>query len=165
MPGHGDMNAWDFLKSIYAVPNIKNFFDAAALHPYAPTISEVQQDIQKFRSVMASHGDAATPLWITELAWGSAPPDSFGINKGLAGQAQLLTRAFKLILDHRTAWNVQRLFWYHWRDPQHPSGVVQLLRQRRPAQLRPDDEAGLRGVHELHGRHDEADRDDHRRAG
>ena len=36
---------------------------------------------------MTNHVDAATPLWLTELAWGSAPPDSFGINKGLAGQA------------------------------------------------------------------------------
>jgi hypothetical protein len=118
MPFHGDVNAPDFLKSMYSVPNIKNFFDVAALHPYAPSISEVQQDIQKFRSVMNGHGDSAKPLWITELAWGSAPPDSFGINKGPAGQAQLLTRAYKLILDHRTAWNIQRLFWYHWRDPQ-----------------------------------------------
>ena len=36
---------------------------------------------------MVSHGDKATPLWITEFAWGSGPPDSAGINKGLSGQA------------------------------------------------------------------------------
>ena len=33
----------------------------------------------------------------------------------------MLTRAYKMILNNRTAWNVQRLFWYHWRDPQHPA--------------------------------------------
>ena len=71
---------------------------------------------------LGNHGDAATPLWITEIAWGSAPPDRFGINKGLAGQASFLTRGYNRILDHRTAWNVQRLFWYHWRDPQSASG-------------------------------------------
>jgi GH35 family endo-1,4-beta-xylanase len=119
MPAKGDVKAADFLKSMYSVQNIKNFFDAGALHPYAPTLGEMQQDIQKYRAVMKQHGDASKPLWITELAWGSAPPDSFGINKGPAGQAQLLTRAYKLILDHRSAWDIQRLFWYHWRDPQH----------------------------------------------
>jgi hypothetical protein len=92
--------------------------------------------------VMNGHGDSAKPLWITELAWGSAPPDTFGINKGPAGQAQLLTRAYKLILDHRAAWNIQRLFWYHWRDPQHnqascsfcgSAGLLNFDRSPKPA--------------------------------
>jgi polysaccharide biosynthesis protein PslG len=117
MPGNGDIKAWDFLATLYGVSGIKNDFDAAALHPYAPDIYTQTQTIQRFRSVMTNHGDAATPLWLTELAWGSAPPDSFGINKGLTGQATFLTRSFNLVLNHRTAWNVQRLFWYHWRDP------------------------------------------------
>ncbi len=71
------------------------------------------------------------PLWITELGWGSAPPDRFGINKGPEGQETMLKRSFKLILSNRRAWNVQRLFWFHWRDPQQlPGGHLQLLRQR-----------------------------------
>ena len=110
--------------------------------PLRASVGEMQQDIQKYRSVMASHGDATKPLWLTELAWGSAPPDSFGINKGPAGQAQLLTRAYKLILDHRAAWNIQRLFWYHWRDPQHTAascsfcgsaGLLNFDRSAKPA--------------------------------
>jgi polysaccharide biosynthesis protein PslG len=120
MPGKGDMKASDFLATLYSVSGIKNDFDVAALHPYAPNISTQSQMIGQFRSVMRNHGDAATPLWLTELAWGSAPPDSFGINKGLTepgGQATFLRRSFNLILSHRNAWNVQRLFWYHWRDP------------------------------------------------
>ncbi|MGH2924958.1 MAG: hypothetical protein ACRDK1_03205, partial [Solirubrobacterales bacterium] len=96
----------------------------------------------KYRAVMKAHGDATKPLWLTELAWGSAPPDSFGINKGPAGQAQMLSRAYKLILDHRAAWNIQRLFWYHWRDPQHTAascsfcgsaGLLSFDRSPKPA--------------------------------
>ena len=56
--------------------------------PTRATLDEFRTEIQQFRAVMTSHGDAATPLWLTEIAWGSGPPDSFGINKGLAGQAQ-----------------------------------------------------------------------------
>ena len=29
----------------------------------------------------------------------------------------MLRRSFKLILKNRTAWNIEHLFWYHWRDP------------------------------------------------
>ena len=86
MPGYGDPKAWDFLDDLYDVPGVKDNFDAAALHPYARDIDQFRDAIQQFRAVMTNHGDGATPLWLTELAWGSAPPDQFGINKGLAGQ-------------------------------------------------------------------------------
>ena len=159
----GTSTAWDFLKKLYAVRSIKTFFDAAALHPYAPNLSQFRQEIQQVRNVIKGHGDAATPLWISELAWGSAPPDSFGINKGPAGQAQMLTRAFKLVLANRTAWNVQRLFWYHWRDPEADprascsfcgsAGLLNFNRTPKPAYA----------AFKLHDRHDQADGDDHRR--
>jgi hypothetical protein len=117
MPGQGDIDAWEFLNGLYSVPGIKGRFDAAALHPYARDIDRQRTSIQRFRRAMTNHGDGATPLWISELAWGSAPPDRFGINKGLEGQKTMLRRSFRLILSHRKAWNVQRLFWFHWRDP------------------------------------------------
>jgi hypothetical protein len=117
MPGQGDMDAWQFLNGLYSVPGIKGRFDAAALHPYAKTIDRQRNSIQRFRRAMTSHGDGKTPLWISELAWGSAPPDRFGINQGLDGQKTMLRRSMRMILSHRRAWNVQRLFWFHWRDP------------------------------------------------
>ena len=99
---------------------------------------------------MNENGARSTPLWVTELGWGSGRPDRFGLSKGPVGQARLLTAAFKLILDHRKAWNVQRLFWFDWRDPeQRGGGQVQLLRHRRPAQLRPHQEAGVLRVQTL----------------
>ena len=117
MPGYGDVKAWDFLKGFYSVAGIKNYFDVVSLHPYGSDLAHVGLEIQNVRNVMTNGGDATTPLWLTEFAWGSANPDGFGINRGLTGQAQMLSSSFKMILSHRSAWNVQRLFWYHWRDP------------------------------------------------
>jgi hypothetical protein len=137
MPSRGDMDAWDFLSGLYSVAGIKGRFDAAALHPYGPTVTGVGKDIRRFRAVMTNRADGATPLWISELAWGSAPPDDFGINKGLEGQRNMLRGAFKLILQNRKAWNVDRLVWYHWRDPLDPvascsfCGSAGLLRYNR----------------------------------
>ena len=112
-----DPHAFDFLDDIYSVPDIKSDFDAVAQHPYASNVDSVRTAIQHVRGVMASNGDAATPLWITEFGWGSAPPDGSGINVGPANQAQFLTRSINLILAHRSAWNLQRLYWFDWRDP------------------------------------------------
>ncbi len=122
MPGYPDtgVQAWEFLKLFYnKTPGAKSYFDAAALHPYSGTLNGVSQQVTKLRTVMKNQGDAATPLWISEIAWGSAPPDSRGINKGPTGQAKMLKDAYNLFLSHRATWNVQRLFWYHWRDPKH----------------------------------------------
>ena len=69
---------------------------------------------------MKKHDDRETPLWLTELAWGSGPSDQFGYNKGLEGQRAMLSGAFELILSQRSAWNVQRIFWFMWHDP--PAG-------------------------------------------
>ncbi len=120
MPGFGEVRAWDFLRGLYSVAGIKGYFDATALHPYARDLSQFRQQIGRFRMVMKNHSDGATPLWLTELGWGSAPPDRFGINQGPQGQEKLLRGSFKLVLTRRKAWNVQRLFWFHWRDPQKP---------------------------------------------
>ncbi len=112
-----DPDAFNFLNSLYSVRRIKDSFEVAAQHPYASTVPKIKTAIQHFRSVMGNHGDKATPLWITEFAWGSGPPDSAGINKGLNGQKQALTSSFNMLLANRNAWNLQRVFWFLWRDP------------------------------------------------
>jgi hypothetical protein len=117
MPGYGDVSASEFLRRLYGVAGVKSYFDATALHPYGRDVYQSGQEITRFRAVMTNHDDGATPLWITEIGWGSAPPDHFGINQGPQGQERMLNGAFKLILSKRKAWNVQRLFWFHWRDP------------------------------------------------
>jgi hypothetical protein len=142
MPIQGDVDAWEFLNNLYSVAGIKSKFDAAALHPYAPTITKLDNGIRRVRGVMRNRGDDNTPLWITELAWGSAPPDRFGINKGLQGQRDMLRRGFNLILENRKQWRVERLFWYHWRDPLDPvascsfcgsAGLLHYNRTPKPA--------------------------------
>jgi polysaccharide biosynthesis protein PslG len=142
LPARGDITAPTFLKNLYSVSGIKAFFDAAALHPYMPTLDQVKTAIQQVRTAMTGHGDGATPLWISEIAWGSDPPDSMGINKGPFGQAQMLTKAYKMILANRRAWNIQRLFWYHLRDPLNPvascsfcasAGLLRADRTHKPA--------------------------------
>jgi hypothetical protein len=141
MPSNGDVQASDFLNSLYSA-GAKPDFDVAALHPYAKSVDRQRQDIQRFRGVMNNRNDRTTPLWLTELAWGSAPKDRFGINQGLEGQRKMLRATFNLVLDHRKAWNVQRLFWYRWRDPRDPvatcsfcgsAGFLKPNRDRKPS--------------------------------
>ena len=126
MPGFGDSKAWIFLDNIYAVAGSKNYFDAAALHPYARDINEFRSEITMFRASMTNHDDAATALWLTEWGWGSGPADQFGHNVGLAGQQKMLSDSVKLVLANRSVWNVQRMYWFLWRDPEPGSFYAHL---------------------------------------
>jgi hypothetical protein len=143
MPGNGDVEAWTFLDELYRQPGFADSFDVAALHPYGRNVDEVGRQIQRVRAAIKANGGGATPLWVTELGWGSGRPDRFGLSKGPVGQARLLTAAFKMILKNRRAWNVQRLMWFDWRDPSSAeagkcsfcasAGLLNYDRSRKPA--------------------------------
>jgi hypothetical protein len=90
---------------------------------------------------MENRGDGTTPLWLTEFAWGSGPESC--INKGSTGQRNRLISSFRMFLRDRKTWNVQRLFWFLWRDPTGSSatycsfcgtaGLLRHDRSRKPA--------------------------------
>jgi hypothetical protein len=143
MVGSAQLKAYTFLDNLYGVTGFKASFDIAALHPYGSDLAKTQDAIERFHGVLAQRGDGGKPLWITELSYGSDPPDQFGVNKGLAGQERLLRLTFKTILSNRSAWNVKRIFWFFWRDPEtHPpntcsfcgsAGLLRFDRTKKPA--------------------------------
>ena len=155
MPGFGDSKAWIFLDNIYAVAGIKNYFDATALHPYARDLDEFRTELIMFRASMTNHGDGATPLWLTEFAWGSGPPDQFGHNVGLTRPKAAALRLLQAGPANRTAWNIQRIYWFLWRDPEPGSFYAHLCSicgTGGPAEVQPHPEARLQHLQELHDR-------------
>jgi hypothetical protein len=117
--GYAARTGWSFLDHLYDVSGIKGSFDVAAVHPYSATIGQFQTILGNVRRVMRAHNDGTTPLWITEVGWGSAPQRSGRLNKGLEGQKRMLQESFSLVLRKRTLWHVARVFWFDWRDPVH----------------------------------------------
>jgi hypothetical protein len=111
---------WEFLRRLYKVPGAKKNFEIAAIHPYAPNLDQLRRAMKLTRAAMKKAHDKRTPLWISELGWGSAPKGSgnslLELNKGIQGQRRMLSESFKLIRSHRSKWRVRRLFWYDWRD-------------------------------------------------
>ncbi len=138
----GSSKAWDFLNALYAVAGAKDDFDVAALHPYGCNLAQTRTGTARFSAEMKSHADGLTPLWLTEFAWGSGAPDNFCKNKGLVGQRDLLVSSYRLFLENRKAWNIQRVYWFLWRDAEPGSvfagycsicGSAGLLRYNRTA--------------------------------
>jgi hypothetical protein len=105
----------EFLNRIYRARRIKQDFDGVALHPYVADASAMRAQIRNLRRVMRIHHDAGTPLYITELGWGS---DSFETRweRGLEGQARELNEAFSMLSSHRRAWRIGGVWWFSLTD-------------------------------------------------
>jgi hypothetical protein len=123
LTGFAKPRAWVFLKKLYRVKGFKRKFDAAALHPYAANMRQFRSELRRMRRVMKRRHDKRTALWLTEVGWGSQRHTRrFPLNKGKQGQKRMLKKSFQLVLRKRRSWHLQRLFWFHWRDPARGSG-------------------------------------------
>jgi hypothetical protein len=151
-----------FIKKFLKTTRITKRFDAAALHPYAKKISKYKSRISKFRKVMNKGGANRKEIWLTEVGWGSAR-DHRGLNKGRAGQAKLLKKSFKVTIEQRKKWKVDKVFWFDWRDPDKAqavgctfcgsAGLLANNRARKPAYRKFKHFAKLQGKGGHHGHH------------
>ncbi|HEY5054236.1 MAG TPA: hypothetical protein VII45_12580, partial [Solirubrobacterales bacterium] len=106
-----NVQSGNFLSQLYRTRRVKQFFDGVALHPYVADAGAMTAEIENLRRVMRVHHDSATPLYITELGWGSASGESRW-EKGPYGQADELDRAFSLLTDNRLRWRIGGVWWF-----------------------------------------------------
>jgi hypothetical protein len=104
-----------FLSQLYRVPGIKDAFDGVALHPYVADAGAMEAEIENLRRIMVFSGDAETPLFVTEMGWGS---DGFESRweRGPHGQARELDRAFAILAGNRQRWRIGGVWWFSWAD-------------------------------------------------
>ena len=95
----------DYLKGIYDAGG-GAFFDIMNVHPYryplTPEASPLKDDLYKLRQLMAHYGDAAKPVWITEIGWPTHQNDT-----ALLGD--IVRAGLKTIAPERTDWTLAAL--------------------------------------------------------
>ena len=131
----------DFLARFYRAGRVKPYFDGVALHPYVADAKAMGAQLENLRRIMRRHGDAETPLYITELGWGSdSGPTRW--QRGLWGQANELSKAFSMLSVNRQRWNVRGAWWFTWSDEGgscvfcHSAGLLNAKREAKPAWYR-----------------------------
>jgi hypothetical protein len=110
-----NIGSGDFLNRLYGAGRVKPYFDGVGLHPYVADARGMGAQLVNLRRIMRLHGDAATPLYVTELGWGSrSGPTRW--ERGLYGQADQLSRAFEMLSANRVRWRVGGAWWFTWTD-------------------------------------------------
>jgi hypothetical protein len=113
-----------YLADLYAVPGFSRDFDVAAVHAYAGDERGVLSVIASVRSLMDDHGDAAKPIWVTELGWASAgPPRDTTRVKSPAVQANLLRRSVAALRRVAATDRIGTVVWYDLQDYTPPLGA------------------------------------------
>jgi hypothetical protein len=136
-----NISSGSFLNGVYRARRVKRFFDGVALHPYVADADAMRPQIRNLRRVMRVHHDAATPIYVTELGWGS---DSFQTRweRGLLGQARELDQAFSMLANHRRSWRIGGVWWFSWADIDagcqfcDSAGLLTEQREAKPAWYR-----------------------------
>src|ERR1700750_502687 len=100
----------DFLARFYRAGNVKPYFDGVGLHPYVAEAVAMGSQLENLRRIMRRHGDGATPLYVTELGWGSEDGPTRW-QRGLFGQAFPLSMAFAMLSANRLRWGVRGALW------------------------------------------------------
>jgi hypothetical protein len=107
--------SWAALMALYRA-GAAPYFDIAAVHPYTRTRDGLIALVETNRRVMRANGDAATPLWVTELSWPAATGRArdLGFNVTAAEQPRLLRSAVRDLARLRTRLGIGKVLWYSW---------------------------------------------------
>ncbi len=136
-----NVGSGDFLSRFYRARNVKRYFDGVGLHPYVARARAMGAQLANLRRIMRVHNDGATPIYVTELGWGSrGGPTRW--ERGLQGQASQLSQAFALLSAHRFEWGVGGVWWFTWTDEGggcsfcRSAGLLTEKRKAKPAWYR-----------------------------
>jgi hypothetical protein len=131
----------DFLSRLYRARRVKQYFDGVALHPYVADALAMGTQLTNLRRIMRRHHDGTTPLYVTELGWGSdSGPTRW--QRGLWGQANQLSKAFAMLSANRARWGVRGVWWFTWSDDGgscvfcRSAGLLTGKREAKPAWYR-----------------------------
>ncbi len=136
-----NVGSGDFLSRFYRARNVKRYFDGVALHPYVARARAMGAQLANLRRIMRVHNDNSTPIYVTELGWGSrSGPTRW--ERGLYGQANQLSQAFAMLSAQRLRWGVGGVWWFTWTDEGggcgfcRSAGLLTENRQAKPAWYR-----------------------------
>ncbi|MGN6258251.1 MAG: hypothetical protein ACTHN3_10965 [Solirubrobacterales bacterium] len=131
----------DYLSRFYRAGNVKKYFDGVGLHPYVADARAMGAQLANLRRIMRRHHDSGTPLYVTELGWGSASGPTRW-QRGLWGQANELSKSFAILSANRLRWGVGGVWWFTWADEGGTcsfcgsAGLLTRSREAKPAWYR-----------------------------
>jgi hypothetical protein len=145
----GAGTSWDAQEALYREYDREGLgrpFDQIAVHVYTSRVSDALKVVRKTRDVAARYGDAARPIYVSELAWPAARGklrDEHGHKREFfaattdKGMAKRLSKGIPLLARHRKDLGIAGVDWFQWvsaykgtDDAFRYSGLRRIVRKR-----------------------------------
>jgi hypothetical protein len=110
------INGIIYLKRMLKSKAAKRAADIIAIHPYSGAVREVKRQYRLTRRMLDDARLRRTPIWVTEIGWGTGSGDRNPLIVSPARQRHNLRRTFRMTLQMRQRFEIGRLVWYQWRD-------------------------------------------------
>jgi hypothetical protein len=110
-----------FLRGLFRSKAVRRAADLVAFHPYAPTTRAVRKQLESARKTLRRSRMARTPIWVTEIGWGSEGPKSHPLIMPEPKLESQFGKLLRMAVDERRRLNLGNLDWYHWQD--HPDDL------------------------------------------
>jgi len=141
--GPGAIPMGNFVKRLYRLKGVEQWFDVLALHPYSVRPKGVLASVRAVRRTMRRERDGRTPVWVTEVGWstGGSGWQENAFRATQRQQAWRLRRTYRLFARKRKL-RVERAYWHNFQDFDHPKqpdpwmsrmGLLTLRGGRKPA--------------------------------
>jgi hypothetical protein len=111
----------DYVRALYAQPGARQWFDVLAVHPYAADAAGVLGKLNRVRAQMDRRGDRGTPIWVTEIGWGTGGlPSPYRTSR--LGQAVKVGRTYRALIAARGRLRLGRLILLGLQDRMYVEG-------------------------------------------
>ena len=110
-----------FLRGLFRSKAVRRATDLVGFHPYAPTTKAVQKQLESARKTLRKSRMAKTPIWVTEIGWGSEGPRSHPLIMPEPRLESEFGKLLRMAVDERRRLGLGNLDWYHWQD--HPDDL------------------------------------------
>jgi hypothetical protein len=110
-----------YVGGLYAA-GANRWFDAFALHAYAPSAQGTIDLVRYVRALLDTLGDTGRPLDVTEFGWASSGPVK-PLTTTEEGQAQRVAAVVRTLGAERGQLGLERLIYFSWRDRAVSAGM------------------------------------------
>jgi polysaccharide biosynthesis protein PslG len=137
------MTIWlrSYLPALYRQPGFRESFDVMAPEGYAIGPRDVPRILGMTRLIMQRYGDAAKPMFVTEMSWPTGGPP-FPFTTSEQGQAERMQASWRVLRACRAHWKLRRVYWFSFADHTPPpsgdywgyhNGLVDASGREKPA--------------------------------
>jgi len=104
-----------FLRKMLKSKKVAKAADVIAVHPYTAKVKKVMKNTEQARKVLDKAKLKRTPIWVTEIGWGSGAGSS-PLVVPAAKQKRNLGDSFRMMLKERRKLKLGKVIWYQWQD-------------------------------------------------